>query len=68
MPFRKFHMIAVFCPVVLLCLPIALLDSSVQSIVVGHVVLLSCLLPATSLSASDPKLLVVSPLNLGSVF
>ena len=51
MPFGKFHIVAVFCPVVLSCLPSVLFDSSVQSVVVGLVVLLSYLLPVTSLSA-----------------
>ena len=50
MPFGKFHIVAVFCPVVLSCLSSVLFDSSVQSVVVGHVVLLSCLLPVSSLS------------------
>ena len=51
MPFGKFHIVTVFCPVVLSCLSSVLFDSSVQSDVVGLVVLLSCLLPVTSLSA-----------------
>ena len=52
MPFGKFHIVAVFCPVVCSsCLSSVLCDSSVQSVVVGLVVLLSCLLPVTSLSA-----------------
>ena len=79
MPFGKFHIVAAFCPVVLSCLSSVLFDSSVQSVVVGLVVLLSCLLPVSSLSAfffgqvpncswSGPELLVVSPLNMVSVF
>ena len=47
MPFGKFHIVAVFCPVVLSCLSSVLFDSSVQSVVVGLVVLLSCLLPVS---------------------
>ena len=51
MPFGKFHIVKVFCPVVLSCLSSVLFDSSVQSVVVSLVVLLSCLLPVMSLSA-----------------
>ena len=52
MPFGKFHIVTVFCPVVLSCLSSVLFDSSVQSVVFGLVVLLlSCLLPVASLLA-----------------
>ena len=51
LPFGKFRIVAVVRPVVLSCLSSVLFDSSVQSVVVGIVVLLSCLLPVTSLSA-----------------
>ena len=51
MPFGKFHVVAVFCPVVLSCLSSVLFDSFVCLVVVGLVVLLSCLLPVSSLSA-----------------
>ena len=41
MPFGKFHIVAVFCPVVLSCLASVLFDSSVRSVVAGLSVVLS---------------------------